>query len=96
LTSNFNRLKIVIMVRTQIQIPDPLYHEIKRVAQDQQWSIAEVVRRGAEEVVRRYPASKSANGAKRGFPPPLQNRLRIEDPDELKAALREIEEPRLG
>ena len=84
------------MMRTQIQIPDPLYQEIKRVAQDQQWSIAEVVRRGAEEVVRRYPASKSGNGTKRGFPPPLQNRLRIGDPVELKSALREDEEPRLG
>jgi len=76
------------MVRTQIQIPDPLYREIKRVAQDQEWSIAEVVRRGAEEVVRRYPACKSARNPAWHLPPPIEAQLRIQDPELLKEAIR--------
>ena len=43
------------MTRTQIQLPDPLYREIKRLAQEQDWSIAEVLRRGAEAILRAYP-----------------------------------------
>ena len=40
------------MIRTQIQLPEPLYREVKRVALEQDWSIAEVIRRGAEAVAR--------------------------------------------
>ena len=37
------------MVRTQIQLPQPLYQRIKKIAEMRDWSIAEVVRRGLEE-----------------------------------------------
>lgn len=84
------------MVRTQIQIPDPLYREIKRVARDQEWSIAEVVRRGAEEVVRRYPNCKSTHGPIWSLPPPLSGQLRIEEPSQLKDAIRDGAEPPLA
>ena len=47
------------MIRTQIQLPDTLYQEIRRVAKSQEWSIAEVVRRGAEMLVRSYPNFKA-------------------------------------
>ena len=47
------------MKRTQIQLPDPLYAEVKRVAQMQDWSVTEVLRRGAEHIVRAYPADKA-------------------------------------
>ncbi len=43
------------MRRTQIQLPDPLYREVKRVAREQDWSLAQVLRRGAEYMVRCYP-----------------------------------------
>ena len=43
------------MIRTQIQIPEPLYHELKRVAAQLDWSLAEVLRRGGELLVARYP-----------------------------------------
>lgn len=43
------------MTKTQIQLPDPLYRELKRIAGEQDWSLAEVLRRGAEYVVRCYP-----------------------------------------
>lgn len=46
------------MKRTQIQVPDPLYKEMKRLADLQDWSISEVFRRGAEELLRRYPDLK--------------------------------------
>jgi hypothetical protein len=43
------------MVKTQVQIPDHLYHETKRIARDYEMSFAEVVRRGLEQVAVKYP-----------------------------------------
>lgn len=43
------------MVKTQVQIPDALYAEAKRVAEENELSFAEVVRRGLEDVVRHHP-----------------------------------------
>ncbi len=43
------------MMRTQIQLPDGLYREAKRVAREREISFAEVVRRGIEYVTRIYP-----------------------------------------
>lgn len=45
------------MKRTQIQLPDPLYEQIKIVAQKLDWSVAELIRRGAEYMVECYAAS---------------------------------------
>jgi hypothetical protein len=85
------------MVRTQIQLPEPLYREVKRIAREQDWSIAEVIRRGAESVARAYPAIKSGDGQGRAwsFPDPLKSKLIIRDPEALKAALQNDHEPRL-
>ncbi|MGH9339688.1 MAG: antitoxin [Acidobacteriota bacterium] len=44
------------MVKTQIQIPDQLYREAKRIAREREISFAEVVRRGLEAIVRTYPS----------------------------------------
>jgi hypothetical protein len=46
------------MKRTQIQIPEPLYKEVKRLAALRDWSISEVFRRGAEQLVSQYPDVK--------------------------------------
>lgn len=43
------------MIKTQIQLPDKLYHELKRLAAARQWSLAEVLRRGAEYILSVYP-----------------------------------------
>lgn len=43
------------MVKTQIQIPDYLYKEVKRIAEQYEISLAEVVRRGLERVIPSYP-----------------------------------------
>jgi hypothetical protein len=46
------------MIKTQIQIPDRLYHEAKRLARENEMSFAEVVRRGLEEIVRHHPPGR--------------------------------------
>lgn len=43
------------MVRAQIQLPDALYEEAKRVAREREKSLAEVVRRGVECITQVYP-----------------------------------------
>ncbi len=43
------------MIRTQIQLPDELYREAKRIAAEQEISLAEVLRRGLEHMQRVYP-----------------------------------------
>ena len=80
------------MVRTQIQLPDPLYQEVKRVARDQDWSIAEVMRRGAEAVARAYPPGKSGQGSTWKLPPPLQSKLLVADSQMLKNSIRDDQE----
>ena len=59
------------MVRTQIQLPDALYAEAKRVAREREMSLAEVVRRGVEYITRAYPAI----GSQRSWAPPPPSRL---------------------
>jgi hypothetical protein len=71
------------MIRTQIQLPDPLYREVQRIAREQDWSIAEVIRRGAEAVTRAYPPSKSSRQPWR-LPPPIQSVLLVSDPKALR------------
>jgi hypothetical protein len=43
------------MIKTQVQLPDALYREAKRVAEERELSLAEVLRRGVEYIVRTYP-----------------------------------------
>lgn len=44
------------MTRTQIQLPDSLYSQAKQVAERHEISLAELVRRGLEHMVRLYRA----------------------------------------
>ncbi len=80
------------MVRTQIQLPDGLYRDVRRIAEQQEWSVTEVIRRGAETMVRLYPPAKRPAGEGWRLPPPLKARLRVDDPVALKALLRDDEE----
>ena len=48
------------MVKTQVQLPDHLYREAKRLAEEQEMSFAEVVRRGLEQFLRHYPEGRRA------------------------------------
>jgi len=56
------------MVKTQIQVPDDLYREAKRVARERELSFAEVVRRGLEYITRIYPPTRGPADA--WSPPP--------------------------
>jgi hypothetical protein len=48
------------MIKTQVQIPDELYREAKRVAADYEMSFAEVVRRSLERTLPAYPPKHAA------------------------------------
>lgn len=43
------------MTRTQIQFPEPLYQRLKEIAERQDWSLSEVMRKAAEHFVNRFP-----------------------------------------
>ena len=43
------------MIKTQIQMPDTLYHEAKRLAEEREMSLAELVRRGLEYMIATQP-----------------------------------------
>lgn len=45
------------MVRTQVQLPDEVYRRLKELAASKEWSLAETLRRGAELLLRSYPAN---------------------------------------
>jgi len=47
------------MVKTQVQIPDRLFRDAKRLAAENEMSFAEVVRRGLEEIIRHHPPGRS-------------------------------------
>lgn len=51
------------MTRTQIQFPDPLYQRLKAIADEQDWSLAEVMRKAAEHFVTRFPEQPMARAA---------------------------------
>jgi hypothetical protein len=42
------------MVRTQIQLPDDLYRDLKHLAEQKEWSLAETLRRAAEQLLDRH------------------------------------------
>ncbi len=48
------------MVKTQIQIPDHLFREAKRIASEYEMSFADVVRRGIERLTPSFPPRGSA------------------------------------
>ena len=48
------------MVRTQVQLPDELYEQARRLARQKEISLAEVVRRGVEQLLAIYPVDRPA------------------------------------
>lgn len=43
------------MIKTQIQMPERLYRDAKRLAEEREMSLAELVRRGLEYMVATHP-----------------------------------------
>jgi hypothetical protein len=60
------------VIRTQVRPPDELYRDAKRIAQEHEMTLAEVVRRGLEHMVRIYPRRDTVPDAWR---PPTPRRL---------------------
>ena len=50
------------MIKTQVQLPDQLYYKAKAIAEQREWSFAEVVRRGLEYMALAYPVKEVADG----------------------------------
>lgn len=89
---------IAIMIKTQIQLPDCLYREVKRVAKEREMSLAEVLRRGVEYITRVYPPLVlNEDGAGWHVPKAVRTHLRqgvaLEDLRDFAAG---DEEPRLS
>ena len=51
------------MVRTQIQFPEPLYRRLKTIAEQNDWPLAEVMRKAAEHFVSGFPVHTPARSA---------------------------------
>jgi len=64
------------MVKTQIQVPDDLYGRIKQLAAQQEWSLAETLRRGAELLLATRPLATTGSAAAWTLDPPANTQLR--------------------
>ena len=70
------------MIKTQIQLPDELYLAAKEVAARNEWSLAEVVRRGLESMLCLFPESRQdAQKWQLPEPRPLGGDAFFENPD---------------
>lgn len=49
------------MIRTQIQLPDELYAQAKKLCEEKEISFAEFARRGVEHMTRVFKASSQEN-----------------------------------
>ena len=74
---------IDIMNKIQIQLPDPLYGKLKKLSKSLDYSMAELLRRGAEHIVLLYGHIEDAPKASK-LPPTRKLGLKIEDPSLLR------------
>ncbi len=78
------------MVKTQIQLPDVLYRDIKRLAASREWSLAETMRRAAEQFLARHRVLTPPSP----WRPPVSDRVGWRGLDHeavREAALRDVE-----
>ena len=61
------------MTKTQIQVPEELFAEIKGLARLREWSLAETFRRGAELLLETY--ADDAAPASQPWQPPTSRRV---------------------
>lgn len=62
-----------MMIKTQIEVPEELYRELRAFAKHRGWSLAETFRRGAELLLQVYPDTTSQ--ATVPWTPPTSNRV---------------------
>ena len=63
---------ISIMIKTQIQVPEELFRELRSFARQREWSLAETFRRGAELLLQVYPDPPQAEAAE--WTPPTSSK----------------------
>lgn len=83
------------MTKTQVQIPDHLYDEAKRIARDYEMSLAEVFRRGLERMLPYYPPRNTVPTKDKGWqlPAPQRRGAANLDARQLRDLAREDELP---
>lgn len=78
------------MVKTQIQVPEELFRDVKSFAKAREWSLAETFRRGAELLLEVYDGSPqdspwvppvSTNVGWKGLSPAQLKELALQDAD---------------
>ena len=57
-------MRITGMKKTQIQVPEELYREVREFAKQREWSLAETFRRGAELLLQVYPEPSAGTHSK--------------------------------
>ena len=84
------------MTKTQIQVPDELFREIRSFAKAREWSLAETFRRGAEMLLEVYDAKATPPAAK-GWKAPVSSRVGWKglNARQLREAAMDDSEPRL-
>ncbi len=65
--------RIFLMTKTQIQVPEELFREIREFARQREWSLAETFRRGAELLLQVYPETTVPQAT--AWTPPTSNRV---------------------
>ena len=83
------------MIKTQIQVPEELFREVKSFAKAREWSLAETFRRGAELLLEVYDGSPqdspwvppvSTKVGWKGLSPAQLRELAFQDADPTPAA----------
>jgi len=65
------------MTKTQIQVPEELFRELRHFAKQREWSLAETFRRGAELLLQVYPEPPQADKAE--WKPPISSKVGWKD-----------------
>jgi hypothetical protein len=73
LTSNRWSGIIGVVIKTQIQVPEELFRELRAFAKQREWSLAETFRRGAELLLQVYPEPPAKPPGV--WTPPTSNRV---------------------
>lgn len=84
------------MIKTQIQVPEELFQEIRTFAKQREWSLAETFRRGAELLLQVYPEPPEPEAT--AWTPPTSSKVGWKGltPAQLREAAFADGEPRLA
>jgi hypothetical protein len=84
------------MTKTQIQVPEELFQELRAFAKQREWSLAETFRRGAELLLQVYPETAGRDPV--AWTPPTSNRVGWKglSADELRDVVFADADPRLA